>query len=80
VSYAGRKNTAGEFEPRFRITLSSQVDEAMCRKVNLGYLDPNSFILSDYQNDPDTLIVERAGRDLYLLEPETDAGVEPLEF
>ncbi|HEV7645869.1 MAG TPA: lactate racemase domain-containing protein [Pyrinomonadaceae bacterium] len=80
VSYAGRKNAAGEFEPRFRITLSSQVDEAMCSKVNLGYLDPNSFVLNDYQNDPDTLIVERAGRDLYLLEPETDAGVEPLEF
>jgi nickel-dependent lactate racemase len=69
VSYAGRQNSAGEFEPRFRITLSSQVDEAMCRRVNLGYLDPGVFDITDYQTGPDTLIVERAGRDLYLVEP-----------
>lgn len=74
VSYAGRQNDAGEFEPKFRITLSSQVDEETCRRVNLDYLDPAKFELSNYQNDPDTLIVEHAGRDLYLV----DSGVEPL--
>ena len=74
VSYAGRRNDIGEFEPKFHITLSSQVDEDTCRRVNLDYLDPAKFELSNYQNDPDTLIVERAGRDLYLI----DSGVEPL--
>jgi len=67
VSYAGRQNAAGEFEPRFRIVLSSQVDEGTCSRVNLEYLDPNNFNLSSYRNDPDTFIVERAGRDLYLV-------------
>jgi nickel-dependent lactate racemase len=74
VSYAGRRNDIGKFEPKFHITLSSQVDEDTCRRVNLDYLDPAKFELSNYQNDPDTLIVERAGRDLYLI----DSGVEPL--
>jgi hypothetical protein len=74
VSYAGRRNASGEFEPRFQITLSSKVDEKTCNRVNLRYLDPIDFRLEDYQNDTDTLIVERAGRDLYL----TDPGEEPL--
>lgn len=67
VSYAARPGSNGE--SRYRITLSSQVDEATCRKVNLNYLNPSVFNLSDYKNDPGTLIVERAGRDLYLVEP-----------
>lgn len=66
VSYAGRENG----ESRYQITLASQVDEATCRKVNLNYLDPSVFNLSGYQNDSDTLIVERAGRDLYLFKPD----------
>lgn len=65
VSYAGRDD--GEF--RYQITLSSQVAEDTCNRVNLHYLDPSEFSLSHYQNDSDTLIVERAGRDLYLVEP-----------
>ncbi len=69
VSYAGRQNAAGEFEPRFRITLASQVDEDACRRVNLNYLDPEKFSLDVYLDDSDTLIVQRAGRDLYLVEP-----------
>lgn len=68
VSYAGRKNSFGEFVPRFQITLASQVDEAACANVNLRYLDPAKFESSEYENDADTLIVERAGRDLYLVE------------
>jgi Uncharacterized conserved protein len=66
VSYAGREN--GEF--RYQITLSSQVTEETCNRVNLNYLDPSNFSLSDHQGDPDTLIVERAGRDLYLVSPD----------
>jgi nickel-dependent lactate racemase len=69
VAYAGRTTASGEIVPRFQITLASQVDEATCRRVNLGYMDYHKFDRSDYEDDADTLIVERAGRDLYLVEP-----------
>jgi uncharacterized protein (DUF1778 family) len=72
VAYAGRTDESGEIALRYRITLASEVDEVSCRRVNLGYLDPADFRLSDYEGDPDTLIVERAGRDLYLVEPRDD--------
>lgn len=69
VAYAGRQNEHGEIVPRYNITLASQIDEATCRRVNLGYMDFRTFRRENYENDPDTLIVERAGRDLYLVEP-----------
>jgi nickel-dependent lactate racemase len=72
VAYAGRTDETGDIVLRYRITLASAVDEETCRRVNLGYLDPGLFSLSDYKGDPDTLIVERAGRDLYLVEPRDD--------
>jgi len=67
VAYAAKSGSKAE--PRFRITLSSQLDEATCRKINLEYLNPTEFRLSQYA-DENTLIVERAGRDLYLVEPD----------
>jgi len=67
VSYGSARNAAGQLTPRYRITLASAVTEADCRRVNLGYLDHRSFRLEDYQADPDTLVVEDAGRDLYLV-------------
>ena len=69
VSFAGRRLANGEIVPRYAITLASAVDEATCRKVNLGYMDPRRFRRDDYAGDEDTLIVEQAGRDLYLVEP-----------
>ena len=72
VSFDGRQDNDGEFVPRYRITLASQVDEETCRRVNLNYLDHHTFRREDFESDPDTLIVERAGRDLYLVEPFND--------
>jgi nickel-dependent lactate racemase len=68
VSFAPRSTESGEIVPRYRITLASQIDEATCRRVNLGFLDYSQFRLEDYDGDPDTLIVAQAGRDLYLPE------------
>ncbi len=51
--------------PRYRITLASSIDEETCKRVNLAYLDYRQFRREHYEDDPDTLIVERAGRDLY---------------
>jgi len=69
VAYAGRSNENGEIVPRYQITLASAVDAETCRRVNLGFMDYQKFRLADYENDSDTLIVKRAGRDLYLVEP-----------
>lgn len=69
VAFAGRKSETGEIVPRYKITLASQIDEETCQRVNLGFLDYRQFRREDYENKPDTLIVERAGRDLYLVEP-----------
>ncbi|HET8782911.1 MAG TPA: hypothetical protein VFM63_10875, partial [Pyrinomonadaceae bacterium] len=63
VAYAGRTDADGNIVPRYRITMASGLDEQTCRRVNLGYLDYRTF---DYETtDPDTLIVNDAGRDLY---------------
>lgn len=67
VAYAGRVDANGNIVPRYRITMASGLDEQTCRRVNLGYLDYRTF---DYQTtDPDTLIVNDAGRDLYKVNP-----------
>ena len=68
VSYGSRKDEAGNILPRYKITLATALDEATCQKINLGYLDHRTFKREDYEDNPDTLIVERAGRDLYLVE------------
>jgi nickel-dependent lactate racemase len=68
VSYAGQRDENGRVIPRFRITLAAALDEATCERVNLGFMDHRLFSRADYDSDPDTLVVERAGRDLYLVE------------
>ncbi|HXM36466.1 MAG TPA: lactate racemase domain-containing protein [Pyrinomonadaceae bacterium] len=67
VSFAGRQDSSGRMIPRYEITMATGIDEATCRRVNLGYLDYRKFRRQDYEADTDTLIVERAGRDLYLV-------------
>jgi nickel-dependent lactate racemase len=69
VSYAGSRDETGKVIPRYTITMASALDEATCRRVNLGFMDHREFRREDYDKDPDTLVVERAGRDLYLVEP-----------
>ena len=66
VTYGSRINENGKIVPRYKITLATALDEATCQRINLGYLDYKSVDLKDYE-DSDTLIVERAGRDLYLV-------------
>jgi hypothetical protein len=56
--------------PRYRITLAANLPEETCRRVNLGYLDMRTFDPRAYRDDPDTLTVDNAGRDLYLVDRE----------
>jgi nickel-dependent lactate racemase len=67
VSYAGRIDGEGRIQPRYRITLASSIPEATCRQVNLGYAPYQSIDIDAARHDPDTLVVEHAGRDLYLI-------------
>ena len=67
VSYASTQNAAGQLTPRYRITLASEVAKADCLRVNLGFLDHRQFRIEDYRGDSETLVVEDAGRDLYLV-------------
>lgn len=67
VAYAGRRLPNGKIVPRYHITMATGIDQATCQRVNLGYLDHRQFRREDFEGDPDTLIVERAGRDLYLV-------------
>src|SRR5690242_18268335 len=69
VAYGGRLDESGRVVPRYQITLASALDEATCRRVRLGFMDYRAFRLEEYESDPETLVVERAGRDLYLVEP-----------
>ena len=69
VSYAGQRDDTGRVIPRFRITMASALDQATCERVKLGFMDHRLFRREDYESDPDTLVVERAGRDLYLVKP-----------
>ena len=70
VAYAGMTTADGRIAPRYRITLASGVSQEVTRRVRLGYLDPRAFDRAAYQADPDTLVVENAGRDLYLVSPD----------
>jgi hypothetical protein len=45
--------------------MATGLDEETCRRVNLGYLDYRTFDYESLRSDPDTLIVNDAGRDLY---------------
>jgi nickel-dependent lactate racemase len=68
VSYAGARDATGRVVPRYQITMASALDQETCQRVNLGFMDYRTFKREDFENDPDTLIVDRAGRDLYLVE------------
>jgi len=57
----------GEERLRVRVTLATAIPEAVCRGVNLGYLDPASVDPEEFAADPDTLVVPRAGEMLFRL-------------
>jgi nickel-dependent lactate racemase len=68
VSYGSQRQADGTLGPRYRITMATGIDEATCHRIKLGYLDYRTFRVEDYAKDPDTLVVEDAGRDLYLVD------------
>jgi nickel-dependent lactate racemase len=61
----------GVESPRIKVTLATGVPEERCRRLNLGYMDPNSINLDDWRNreDEGILLVPKAGEMLYRLKP-----------
>jgi nickel-dependent lactate racemase len=57
-------------QPRIQVTLATAIRPEACRKVGLGYVDPESIDFSQFQEreDEGILFVERAGETLFLLE------------
>ncbi|MCZ7640141.1 MAG: hypothetical protein M5U12_31260 [Verrucomicrobia bacterium] len=51
-------------KPRARVTLATQIPEAQCRAVNLGYRDPATLRPEDFagREDEGVLLVPKAGR------------------
>jgi nickel-dependent lactate racemase len=62
----------GSFEdglerPRITVTLATAIDRSTCEAINLAYREPASIDIAAWRADPDTLVVEEAGQDLYRL-------------
>ncbi len=57
--------------PRIKVTLATRIPEERCRRVNLGYLDPDSIKLEEWKDreDEGILCVPKAGEMLYRLKP-----------
>ncbi len=56
---------SGVETPRMEVTLATGISEARCRHVNLGYRDHRQVDARDYEGDPKTLVIPRAGEMLY---------------
>jgi lactate racemase len=55
--------------PRARVTLATAIPPSLCREINLGYRDPATIRIEDYENreDEGILLVPRAGEILHQL-------------
>lgn len=60
---------SGLESPRITVTLATKISEERCRRVNLGYLNPDSLSLDEWRGREDDaiLLVPRAGELLYRL-------------
>jgi nickel-dependent lactate racemase len=67
VRGAGTLDDLGIEQPNVRVTLASKISPEDCARLNLGYLDPTTINLADWQNreDEGILYVPKAGEALY---------------
>jgi len=59
----------GVEKPRVNVALATGISRERCRKVNLGYINPNHIDIANYENKEDKgiLVVHNAGEMLYRL-------------
>jgi hypothetical protein len=57
--------------PRIEVVLATGLPEELCRKLNLGWLDPAGVRLQDYRSreEQGILLVDPAGETLYRVGP-----------
>ena len=62
----------GVEKPRIRVTLASGIPPDTCRRIGLGYMDPDGVDLNSWQGreNEGVLVVERAGETLYVVDPD----------
>jgi nickel-dependent lactate racemase len=62
-----------EETPRIRVTLATGISEERCRRINLGYLDPATIHIEDWQNreKDGIIVVPRAGEVLFRLKKQS---------
>jgi nickel-dependent lactate racemase len=56
-------------DPRVQVTLATGISKERSALVNLGYRDPKTVDARDYEGDPKTLVIPRAGEMLYRVGP-----------
>jgi nickel-dependent lactate racemase len=61
--------TGGIERPDVNLVFATAIPEEVCRRINVGYLDPRSIRLTDYMNreDEGILFVDHAGEILHRL-------------
>ena len=59
--------TSGIETPRIQVTLATGISAERCRAINLGYLDPASVVVEEWETAEGTLVVPRAGEMLWRL-------------
>jgi lactate racemase len=59
----------GVEKPRINVVLATGISRAKCRKINLGYMDPEQIDIANYEGKEDKgiLVVHNAGETLYRL-------------
>lgn len=64
----------GVEKPRIEVILASAISPEMCKKINLGYLDPETVNPDNYRNreEEGILFVEKAGEILHRVKPAED--------
>lgn len=60
---------SGVEHPRIKVTLASGITRDRCERVNLGYLDPSTIDVGEWENreNEGILVVHKAGETLYRL-------------
>ncbi len=66
----------GAEKPRMNVVLATGISREMCRKVNLGYMDPEQIDIDNYEarEDKGILVVHNAGETLYRLSDPDKSG------
>jgi hypothetical protein len=60
---------SGVERPRIKVTLASGIQRDRCERVNLGYLDPSTIDVGEWENreNEGILVAHKAGETLYRL-------------